>query len=864
MEVPLVGRNHLVRRWTSLVSVRTPESGGFLLTGPPGVGKTRLLEELCGIAGSGGLALVRGTGRQGTAEVPLGALLDALHSPPHGVDSASVLWWATNVLTHSQHDRLLLALDDAHLCDPMSLALAHHLATTRSVVLLVTCRSTEAWPTGLTRLRHDALVEEKRIGPLDPGQTTELAEAMLGGSLHRDSARELRRLSAGFPLMVRELIRSGCESERLQPRDGLWELNAPLADDPSLETLLDERMSRLTDAQRDAIDLVTVADGVPVDLASRLCGKQAVALLEEHGMALADENALLRWSHPLLGELAARHTPVARLSAARSRLLGTLLERRETLSPPELLLAAALELDDGNANPSLQTRAASAALAIQDHVRVRRHARAAISAGAGVEPRRLLAESSVAVGDEDTDAVLADLGTRAASDEELVEWARLMALWAVRAKGDPAAAQRTIAETCSRIRVPELRDHLLLWGALSMHANLGMEGLAASTRDLIERGSLQLDAEVTARGQLAMGAAFTGDIAEALEQAEWITAHPLGGRSFVDDTFSAFGSGLAQLFAGDAGAAHKLVVETCERHSPAPGTEDAVGHATFALQFELFRGHRFGESTWYDSVEQADALPSLHYATILRICSTWSGALSRNPEAKVHWDELQASPRDAWVSMAGIEAIAGVALAASLGDVRAAADRAIELATELAEARGIAAWLLHDAARHGRAEEAIGPLRDLASSTNRWWLAHLFAASAEAMASSDHEALCGVAGSFRLRGFDLFAAEVETMLAEVATSPPEAAAARARARVDLEHAGNPWTPLVAALAPDPLTPRQREACILAAEGLSNREIAERMIVSVRTVENQLQRSYQALGVHDRKRLAEVIRSGSQP
>jgi DNA-binding NarL/FixJ family response regulator len=67
------------------------------------------------------------------------------------------------------------------------------------------------------------------------------------------------------------------------------------------------------------------------------------------------------------------------------------------------------------------------------------------------------------------------------------------------------------------------------------------------------------------------------------------------------------------------------------------------------------------------------------------------------------------------------------------------------------------------------------------------------------------------------------------------------------------------TPALAALAlPLPLTGREREIVTLAAGGLSNRQIAERLVVSVRTVEGHLYRACAKLGVSDRSELASVV------
>ncbi|MGH3976819.1 MAG: helix-turn-helix domain-containing protein, partial [Pseudonocardiaceae bacterium] len=67
------------------------------------------------------------------------------------------------------------------------------------------------------------------------------------------------------------------------------------------------------------------------------------------------------------------------------------------------------------------------------------------------------------------------------------------------------------------------------------------------------------------------------------------------------------------------------------------------------------------------------------------------------------------------------------------------------------------------------------------------------------------------------------------------------------------------TPALAALAaPLPLTSREREIVTLAAGGLSNRQIADRLTVSVRTVEGHLYRACTKLGTSDRIELAALI------
>ncbi|WP_416977342.1 response regulator [Streptomyces sp. T028] len=54
-----------------------------------------------------------------------------------------------------------------------------------------------------------------------------------------------------------------------------------------------------------------------------------------------------------------------------------------------------------------------------------------------------------------------------------------------------------------------------------------------------------------------------------------------------------------------------------------------------------------------------------------------------------------------------------------------------------------------------------------------------------------------------------------------------------------------------------LTPREREVTILAAQGMSNHEIAEELVLSVLTVKTHIQRSLTKLGARDRAQLVVI-------
>jgi DNA-binding NarL/FixJ family response regulator len=68
-----------------------------------------------------------------------------------------------------------------------------------------------------------------------------------------------------------------------------------------------------------------------------------------------------------------------------------------------------------------------------------------------------------------------------------------------------------------------------------------------------------------------------------------------------------------------------------------------------------------------------------------------------------------------------------------------------------------------------------------------------------------------------------------------------------------------WSPaLKQAKSQSVLTPREQEIVTLAASGLSSKQIADQLVVSVRTVDNHLHRAYTKLGVESREELSLVL------
>jgi DNA-binding NarL/FixJ family response regulator len=192
--------------------------------------------------------------------------------------------------------------------------------------------------------------------------------------------------------------------------------------------------------------------------------------------------------------------------------------------------------------------------------------------------------------------------------------------------------------------------------------------------------------------------------------------------------------------------------------------------------------------------------------------------------------------------------------------VRNAAEAGCQLLEDAAsledEMPGLAPALAYEALRAG-APAAPALERMAARCQSR--LVTAYAQHGSAKAACDGSALIDAAEEMAAIGALRYAVEAATdaavaFLSQGRQDSARRAAARARQlHVPDQGAGLPAIDGLAATAVD-LTPREAQLVDLAREGLSNAEIADRLVLSVRTVETHLYRGMQKLGIKDRRDL----------
>ena len=196
-----------------------------------------------------------------------------------------------------------------------------------------------------------------------------------------------------------------------------------------------------------------------------------------------------------------------------------------------------------------------------------------------------------------------------------------------------------------------------------------------------------------------------------------------------------------------------------------------------------------------------------------------------------------------------------------MGTARQHLEVAVELGVQVGDLVG-ATRALHGLARMGRTRQVEDQLGELARQVDGD-MAAARVAYATAAAAKDSAALQAAAARFEELGANLYAAEA---LGEAAVhlrrggSSRDAAAAQQKAARLLARCEGAVTPFVRAIgARAQLTPAELDTALQAATGSTDKQIAELMHLSVRTVENRLHRAYQKLGLSHRRELAEALR-----
>ncbi|MCE3554323.1 LuxR C-terminal-related transcriptional regulator [Pseudonocardia sp. RS11V-5] len=876
----------MVRNWpfvgraAQLARVRRIRSGpgaraGVVLVGPAGSGLTRLARAVLDAAAAEGWTARWVMATRSASEIPLGALAQVLVGAEP--DGPQVLTQVAGHLVAGTNGRgLIVGVNDAHLLDPVSASVLHHLAVTRSAFLVLAAHTEVAVPDPVFALWKENLLERVDLHEFDEDETAELLGRVVEGQVGRATVHRLHALTGGNATYLREFVEEGLRSRALSPVDGVWRWVGPLCPTRRLSDLVRARIGPLLPEEQEALELLAFGRDLDADGLLHRYGADLLDRLEQRGLLVSravGDRVRVAPAHPLDVEVLRSATSPLRERAVYRLLADTFdgpdLEAVDRIRATSWRLAGGLPV----ASETLVAVTRQAAeVAEPDPAAAVRVARAAVGRGAGSDASLVLAQALSALGrPAEAEEVLAGLAeVLAATDGD----ARRLGLAVIRlgnlrwGVGSPDRAAELAAEIDRTCRTDARRPELLVLRAAGL-AYAGRYGEAlAAVAPLLDDAERLGPLAGPARAVAAEAWCGTGRHEAALTVAGQ-------GRAALSAAASwAAGWGLPHLDSASCGALIGLgrlpeAAALAEAgHRRAVGAGQPVAQALYGGWHGIVLARQGRLAAAVERLHDAagavrdGAFPFLALvraqiaeAEAMRGDSVAAAAALRNAERAA---EAVGGAGDAWVALAS-----AWTAAAQGGD---AVSRALDAARRARAVSQLQVELqaLHGCVRLDAAEAALERITEVAARVDGP-IAPAYARHAQALAAGDARALGEVADVFARHGMLLLAAEVAAQAARLHELAGRKGASRLTATRARQWAGRcegATTPPLASLgAAEVLTSRESEIATLAAAGMTSKAIAAQLMVSVRTVDNVLHGIYRKLGVPGRRELGVALRAG---
>lgn len=856
----MIGRDHEIDEL--MRSIADDAARGVALAGKAGVGKSRLAREAVLAAAAAGWTVRTVAATATSSPIPLGAFsqwTDDVESAPFALVRRVI-----EALTDgTRPDRLVVYVDDAHLLDDLSALVVHQLVHSRAAAVILTIRTGEAAPAAVTALWKDGLLRGRELEPLTRSEIDVLLTSALGAAPDQPCADKLWHLTRGNMLFLRQLVEQEYRTGRMLAREGAVRWSGNTAISGSLAELVDAQIGAIPADVRDVVDLVAISE--PVDWQClRLVADQSAIEAAEQRELIRTSGGEVYVGHPLYAEVRLNRCGTSRLRRLRGQIATAM---KDGGGAAQVVKRGRLWLEsDLPPEPDVLLAAATAASSLLDFETAERLFSAAAATGIGAQARIPLAYSLFMMekGElalEVLDGVEVDEATETAFINDVVMRASNL-LWGMRS---PERSWRLIDDALKTARGARRQQVLVFRANQLALAARPVEVLATMAdvdyRDLDQYGAtMGYGAESMAYGELGRP---DQAVAKATAADEALTLSEQG--KFLRQTYTEF-----HTFALVAAGRIAEAIEVAERNVRTQRAEPAAARALAAEILGMVMlaagdlnsaSHQLLAELDAEMANSFHVVNSFHRFQLLR-----AQALARCGDidaADRALDTARAHRHPAYVYVTSTELLTEAWLAA----VRSRSTEARRLAREAArfardhDQRAREVWCLQTAVQFDDADaaERLAELATLVEGPR----AAVAARYGAALSADDAGGLDEACAEFEAMGDLLAAADAAGQAATShrrAGRAGSAMTAAARAQRLATACGGARSPAIeAASFTPPFSHREREIAVLVAQGLSNREIAEAVSLSVRTVESHIYRASSKAGVSGRSALAEMMR-----
>ncbi|MFF0190933.1 LuxR C-terminal-related transcriptional regulator [Streptomyces sp. NPDC005244] len=876
---PLVGRAVEQRRVEELL--REGKAGGLIIFGPAGAGKTRLALHANDFAIEHGYRSLNVSATHASQELPLGAFAPWLSpeasatAEPHFVLAGA----AASLKGSAGKKRLLLCIDDMHYLDNASSLLVHQMISHHDVVVVATCRDDAASKPNVFTLWKEGLLERVDLRSFNEEESAQLASVIAGGPIDSITASELHRLSNGLPLTLRELIFASERRNVLTFENGVWSLSGEIATESRLGDLFKGQIKENSPAE--VALLQTVAVGEPVIL-RHLLQIHDISLLEELEsrsiLAIRKEGAEeeVRFVHPLYSEILRNSLP----SLQRRRRIRELadLYREDSGSRSDVALRVALwsiELGE-NASPTVLMDAAMIAFATLDLKKARHLAEAAWEIAPTAETATFLGTVLWMTADyKAASEVLAAAWStlRGPREMAIVGLARSTALEGLEKFQEAediltqAAAAQNDTDTAGDKTLPDVNYSGLLQvrrAKFLLHLNRKSEA-----ESLLSFYKDSPDPYVRWEACITLGLllAHDGRPEEAARTVDALNSPESRRHSHIFLSHHPIMKGLAQAIAlMQSGAVADALTLLREAENSDTYRDSPSGRAMLEgvrAEAELLRG---------DARQAADRLTRVLASrveqgwplgrTYLQCCLLQAGSLVGDAQAMARARAGIGAGGDSLAYAVGAHGVAEAWAAVADGNIALGQQLLIGVAEKTEGRREtIRLEAAHSLARLGDPKTAARHIQDVPPPEGPLLSARV--QYIKALARSDASTLETAGEEFEKCGARLLAAEAHADASRIYTRQGDKRAAAKAMRTAtrlFDQCPGVRTPISISMgSAAQLTGRERQIALLAARNMSSAEVAEQLVVSIRTVDNHLQKIFSKLGITSRREIRKALR-----
>ncbi|MEV6332421.1 LuxR C-terminal-related transcriptional regulator [Streptomyces sp. NPDC051909] len=870
---PLIGRDDEMRFFA--YSLTDGSSRGFVICGPAGMGKTRLAEECIQEARNleRRVMTVRADEtREASGVIHLTALLPLLQAD--GEAGAASISAPSPFASADELSPPVILIDDMHLLDPASVVLLRQMMDAGKVFIVGTIRSGAASGDRLEPIVSAESVRRLDLSGLNEAHVAELVENVLGGPVGIRSIHQLYDTCKGNVFYLRELLLGSLTNGAITYDGHLWDIaSGALTGTPRLVDLIADRLAVAADTDLPVLEELAVCGVIALQDAERLCSAPALSAMESAGLITVTQDGrrtTVSLSHPVYGEVIRGQLSAERRKEILLAHVERVTRQGSRRSDDPLRLASWQLLATGSAEPQLLLQAAFLARTAHDYAHVVGLLSTVPAESHSMQSRLLLGESLSALGRSDeAESVFRDAQENGGGQSLSLLRARTVNLFNAGRPDEALAINEAAAQhALDQKWLQALRVNEGAVRALSGDPVAGLQLLNAMDSEAPPCAEY-VDVWLFGLSIKAAALASTGKTLEACDLARHAySIHVDMDQStlHLHPTTQACPLVLALTEAGQLVQAREIGRKALTDSVRAGAAVPQMWITLFLARNESIAGrYRQAQRLYLEAVSlarwQKSRLPLILGESGYLMTSCILGDVDLADKALI-------SGQESTVSMLGLhghERVTGTAWREiSQGNLKSARKILAEGAASARRAGQLnsESLLLTEISRIGWARDVYGRLREIADQTDGR-LAEGRARFSAAMASGSPEALFTVSEYLENMGVHILAAEAANSAAKHWREEGDgrrAAAANQMMKRNIDQCEGALTPGTSdAERTGVLSSREREIAQLAAQGNSSQEIAAILTLSVRTVDNHLQRAYRKLGIGSRKGLVEALR-----